>query len=106
MHKWMLGSLRLLPVAGLLAAGLAAGPDAPAAASQASGTWAKTGSMTTPRQGQTATLLGGGQVLVISGGNARPELYNPATGHTTAPAGPPPPAPRLITAPLPNPPQP
>ncbi len=102
MHKWMLGSLRLLPVAGLLAAGLAAGPDAPAAASQASGTWAKTGSMTTPRQGQTATLLGGGQVLVISGGSAGAELYNPATGKWTATRSPAAPASGYTTTLLQN----
>jgi hypothetical protein len=44
MHSWALGSLGVLPVAGLPAVWLAAGP---AAASQAPGTWTKTGSMTT-----------------------------------------------------------
>jgi galactose oxidase-like protein len=88
MHRWIRGSLGVLSAAGLLAVGLAAGPAAPAAASQAPGTWAKTGSMTTPRQGQTATLLANGQVLVISGGSAGAELYNPATGKWTATGSP------------------
>jgi len=43
----------------------------------ATGTWSRTGSMTTPREGQPATLLDDGQVL-MAGGTA--ELYNPATG--------------------------
>jgi hypothetical protein len=49
MHRWTLGSLRALPVAGLLAIGLAVGTAAPVAA-QASGTWTKTGSMSGPTQ--------------------------------------------------------
>jgi N-acetylneuraminic acid mutarotase len=77
----MRGSLRALPAAGLLAAGLAVGPAAPAAA-QPSGTWTRTGSMTTPDESQTGTVLQNGQVLVIHG--AASELYNPATGKWTA----------------------
>ena len=53
----------------------------------ATGTWAVTGQMNTPRTDATATLLPDGQVLVTganSGGTApalpSPELYNPATG--------------------------
>jgi hypothetical protein len=83
MHRWTRGSLRALPAAGLLAVGLAAGPAVPAAA-QPSGTWAKTGSMTTPRLEQTTTLLQNGQVLVVGGSGASAELYSPATGTWTA----------------------
>jgi WD40 repeat protein len=79
MHRWTLGRLRALPVAGLLAAGLAVSPAAPVAASP-SGTWTKTGSMITPTEQQTATLLQNGQVLMP--GTA--ELYNPATGKWAA----------------------
>ena len=56
----------------------------------AAGTWAATGSMTTAREKQTATLLGTGQVLVSGGigasgtALASAELYNPATGKWTA----------------------
>src|SRR5690242_1404094 len=92
MHRWTLGSLGAVPLAGLLAAGLAAGAGAPTAA-QSSGTWAKTGSMTTPRENQTATLLANGQVLVIGGGTSTgaftgAELYNPATGKWAATGSP------------------
>jgi len=44
MHRWTLGSLRVLPFVGLLAVGLAVSPAAPVAA-QPSGTWTRTGSM-------------------------------------------------------------
>jgi hypothetical protein len=47
----------------------------------ATGTWAVTGQMNTPRTDATATLLPDGQVL-MAGGTA--ELYNPATGKFTA----------------------
>jgi len=67
------GSLAAASFAG---AGLAVSPAA-AVAAPASGTWAKTGSMTVPREDQTAILLHNGQVLVM-GGTA--ELYDPATG--------------------------
>ena len=82
MHRWTLRSLGALPVAGLLAAGLAAGPAAPVAASP-SGTWTRTGSMTTPTEQQLGTLLHNGQVLMP--GTA--QLYNPATGKWAATGG-------------------
>jgi len=90
MHRWTSGRLRALPVAGLLATGLATGTAAPAAASQSSGAWTKTGSMTTPRESQTATLLQNGQVLVVGGTSTGPgaELYNPATGKWAATSSP------------------
>ena len=80
MHRWTLGSLRALPLVGLLAAGLAASPATPVAASQSPGTWAKTGSMTAATEQQTATLLQNGQVLMPGAA----QLYNPATGMWTA----------------------
>ena len=52
----------------------------------AAGTWAPTGSLNTARNGHTATLLPGGEVLVaggfqpLSGILASAELYDPATG--------------------------
>jgi len=46
----------------------------------ATGTWSRTGSMTSPREGQPATLLNDGQVLMASG---TAELYNPAIGKFT-----------------------
>jgi hypothetical protein len=50
-------------------------------------TFTKTGSLTIPRSGHTATLLTTGEVLVTGGGNGIPdktaELYNPATGTFT-----------------------
>lgn len=54
----------------------------------ATGTWSITGTMKTPRAGQTATLLPDGQVLVTGGQDASgplasAELYNPATGQWT-----------------------
>ena len=51
----------------------------------ATGTWSRTGSMTTPRSGQSATLLNNGQVLMAggTGATAVAELYNPATGKFT-----------------------
>ena len=39
--------------------------------------------MTTPREGQPATLLNNGQVLMAGGGGGTADLYNPATGKFT-----------------------
>ena len=60
----------------------------------ATGTFPGAGSMTTVREGSTATLLNNGQVLIAGGDNgdcdsgncvlASAELYNPATGTFTA----------------------
>jgi WD40 repeat protein len=50
-------------------------------------TWTATGSMTTPRQSSTATLLPDGRVLVAGGDNANgtsAELYDPGSGLWTA----------------------
>src|SRR3974390_2473506 len=51
----------------------------------ASGTWAPTGSMHSPRDGHTATLLLSGKVLVAGGTNngvalTSAELYSPVSG--------------------------
>src|SRR5215831_5588342 len=75
--------VRIIPGFALTLLLAVAAPAAPALAVQ-SGTWAKTGSMTIPRQGQMATLFASGQVLVINGGSAGAELYNPATGTWSA----------------------
>ena len=50
------------------------------------GTFTATGSMTTGRNGQTATLLAEGRVLIIGGipGLASAELYDPKTGTFSA----------------------
>jgi len=82
------GAIRLLLLVALFAGGLVASTSAPALA-QASGTWTLTGSMKTAREGQTATLLPNGQVLVAGGLDgtsvlASAELYNPATGKWSA----------------------
>ena len=55
----------------------------------ASGTWSLTGSMLSPRDGQTATLLANGKVLVAGGINngfalRSAELYNRTTGTWTS----------------------
>jgi N-acetylneuraminic acid mutarotase len=89
MYKRTWGSLGVLPLAGLLAAGLAAGAATPVVA-QSSGTWAKTASLTTPREGQTAILLQNAKVLVLGGNSTGPgaELYDPATGKWAATGSP------------------
>ncbi len=51
----------------------------------ATGNWTSTGSMASPRQGQTATLLQNGEVLVAGGVNgvtylSSAELYDPSAG--------------------------
>jgi len=55
----------------------------------ATGSWAVTGAMTTPRQGQLATVLPDGGVLALGGygdtnGVTGAELYDPAAGSWTA----------------------
>jgi len=55
----------------------------------ASGTWAFTGSLQTPRDGHTATLLSNGNVVVAGGENnngalASSEVYSPTAGSWTA----------------------
>jgi len=61
----------------------------------ATNSWTATGNMTTPRLGQTMTLIGGGMVLVTGGCTSvgcefgapqGAEVYNPATGQWTATA--------------------
>ena len=70
----ILGALTVLPAIPALAAG--------------SGTWTLTGSMHTPHNAASATLLQSGQMLVAGGSDASgplasAELYNPATGTWT-----------------------
>lgn len=43
-------------------------------------TWVPAASMSTARAGQTATLLGNGDVLVAGGGGGSAELYDPSSG--------------------------
>ena len=47
------------------------------------GTFTATGSMVVARVEHTATLLGNGKVLIVGGGHAAAELYDPATGTFT-----------------------
>jgi hypothetical protein len=65
--------------------------SAAVAAAQSSGTFSRTGSMTTARSGHTATLLPNGKVLIAGGRQGAPEtlldsaeLYDPAQGTFTA----------------------
>jgi N-acetylneuraminic acid mutarotase len=72
----------------LLAIGLFTTTTPPALA-QASGTWTTTGSLNTPRESHTATLLQNGRVLVTGGEDtggtilASAELYDRASGKWT-----------------------
>jgi hypothetical protein len=45
--------------------------------------FAETGSLNTPRSGHSATLLANGKVLIVGGGDASAELFDPATGNFT-----------------------
>jgi WD40 repeat protein len=85
------GKATLLPDGQVLVTGANAGGGAPLPSPElydpATGTWAVTGQMNTPRTDATATLLPDGQVLVAGGTSAAgtfalssAELYNPATG--------------------------
>ena len=58
---------------------LGAAGDVSIATAQSPATFTATGSMTTPRSGQTATLLPDGRVLIARGGSATLELYDPRT---------------------------
>ena len=81
------GAICSLVLVSLLAIGLAASTAAPALAGN--GSFSTTGSMNVARDGQTATLLQNGQVLVVGGDNfttgflSSAELYNPAKGKWT-----------------------
>src|ERR1022692_3855015 len=78
-------AVRTLVLAALFVIGLAATTPLPALAAN-SGTWAKTGSMATPRFAQGAALLQNGQALVAGGLNATDgtlasaELYDRSAG--------------------------
>ena len=81
------GIIQARALAAFVSIGLLANVVLPASG-QASGTWAVTGRLNTPRAGHTATLLPNGQVLVSGGENATgflasAELYNPSTGQWT-----------------------
>ncbi len=82
-----LGAIRSLLFVGLFVIGLAASTATPALAG--SGSFSTTGSMNVARDGQTATLLQNGEVLVVGGYNyttgflTSAELYEPAKGKWT-----------------------
>jgi hypothetical protein len=83
-----LAAVPTLVSAALFAIGLVASTPLTVLA-QASGTWTNTGTLNTPRNGHTATLLANGQVLVAGGASsngtilASAELYDPATDKWT-----------------------
>ena len=84
LNSQQLPKRRTLVLLALFTIGLGASTTAPALA-QSSGTWTLTGSMKGVREGQTATLLSNGQVLVAGGYNgksdvATADLYDPSSG--------------------------
>lgn len=84
-RPWRVGR-SIAVIAGPLSLVVAMLASATPASAAASGSWALTGTMTSPRTSATATLLPNGKVLV-AGGDSAPsdstasaELYDPATG--------------------------
>jgi len=83
--RWRAGVGRVAAIAALA---LLLAPGATRAEASGVNTWAPTGSMHTARTGHTATLLPGGQVLLVGGcpyqfscgGPETVELYDPASG--------------------------
>ena len=76
--------LRIAPLA-VMALTFGWATPALTASAATSGTWSVTGSMTTVRDGDTATLLANGEALAAGGDSntatlASTELYNPASG--------------------------
>jgi hypothetical protein len=82
---------KVLVAGGSVGGGLFGGPPLASAElyDPRTGAWTATGTMTTPRASQTATLLLDGRVLVVGGGvdvntALTAELYNPGMGAWTA----------------------
>jgi Kelch motif protein/galactose oxidase-like protein len=72
---------KVLVAGGVNSSGILASAELYDPAAGTAGTWSPTGSMTTVRSFQTATLLANGKVLVEGGtGTGSAELYDPATG--------------------------
>jgi N-acetylneuraminic acid mutarotase len=74
---------------GALISALTLAPIRPAGAQEGARSWSFTGSLNTPRVGQSATLLPDGKVLVVGGyidDGVSAELYDPSTG-TWSPTG-------------------
>jgi len=85
--RYRFGVIRALQLATLFVIVLVASTAIPVIA-QASGTWAKTGSLNTTRAGHSATLLPNGQVLAAGGEGTTgflnsAELYDPSKGKWT-----------------------